>query len=78
MFLQHYAFSILSFYLAREVIIQVEGLLVELTLSSCYDFVEHSCDFVLKHLSVLQKLRYESVLMIYIQILMNLMSFFLI
>ncbi|KAF7819826.1 IST1-like protein [Senna tora] len=35
---------------------RAEGLLVELTLSSCYDFVEQSCDFVLKHLSVMQKL----------------------
>ncbi|CAJ1951801.1 unnamed protein product [Sphenostylis stenocarpa] len=34
---------------------RAEGLFVELTLSSCYDFVEQSCDFVLKHLSVLQK-----------------------
>ncbi|KAK8470515.1 hypothetical protein PHAVU_004G163100 [Phaseolus vulgaris] len=34
---------------------RAEGLFVELTLSSCYDFVELSCDFVLKHLSVLQK-----------------------
>ncbi|KAJ7973876.1 IST1 like [Quillaja saponaria] len=33
------------------------GLLAELTLSSCYDFVEQSCDFVLKHLSVIQKQR---------------------
>ncbi|XP_061340115.1 uncharacterized protein LOC133286683 [Gastrolobium bilobum] len=35
---------------------RAEGLIAELTLSSCYDFVEQSCDFVLKHLSVLQKL----------------------
>ncbi|TKY44646.1 IST protein [Spatholobus suberectus] len=35
---------------------RAEGLFAELTLSSCYDFVEQSCDFVLKHLSVLQKL----------------------
>ncbi|XP_028804978.1 uncharacterized protein LOC114759911 [Neltuma alba] len=35
---------------------RAEGLLAELTLSSCYDFVEQSCDFVLKHLSVMQKL----------------------
>ncbi|MED6167845.1 hypothetical protein PIB30_006493 [Stylosanthes scabra] len=35
---------------------RAEGLLVELTLSSCYDFVEHSCEFVLKHLSVMHKL----------------------
>ncbi|KAJ7969621.1 IST1 like [Quillaja saponaria] len=33
------------------------GLQAELTLSSCYDFVEQSCDFVLKHLSVMQKQR---------------------
>ena len=44
---------------------RAEGLFVELTLSSCYDFVDQSCDFVLKHLPVLQKLRYESILMIY-------------
>ncbi|XP_054786907.1 uncharacterized protein LOC129293129 [Prosopis cineraria] len=35
---------------------RAEGLLVELTLSSCYDFIEKSCEFVLKHLSVMQKL----------------------
>ncbi|RDX63304.1 IST1-like protein, partial [Mucuna pruriens] len=35
---------------------RAEGLFVELTLSSCYDFVEQTCDFVSKHLSVLQKL----------------------
>ncbi|KAL1318644.1 hypothetical protein HN51_070960 [Arachis hypogaea] len=35
---------------------RAEGLIAELTLSSCYDFIEQSCDFVLKHLSVLQKL----------------------
>ncbi|KDP33662.1 hypothetical protein JCGZ_07233 [Jatropha curcas] len=37
---------------------RTEGLLAELTLSSCYDFVEKSCDFVLKHLSVMQKMRH--------------------
>lgn len=36
---------------------RAEGLLVELTISSCYDFVEHSCDTVLKHLPVMQKQR---------------------
>ncbi|CAL5186489.1 unnamed protein product [Lathyrus oleraceus] len=35
---------------------RAEGLIAELTLTSCYDFVEWSCDFVLKHLSGLQKL----------------------
>ncbi|XP_019429475.1 PREDICTED: uncharacterized protein LOC109337059 isoform X3 [Lupinus angustifolius] len=30
--------------------------MVELTLSSCYDFVEQLCEFVLKRLSVMQKL----------------------
>ncbi|XP_014516036.1 uncharacterized protein LOC106773795 [Vigna radiata var. radiata] len=34
---------------------RAEGLFVELTLSSCYDFIEQSCESVLKHLSVLQK-----------------------
>ncbi|KAL2321262.1 hypothetical protein Fmac_030231 [Flemingia macrophylla] len=34
---------------------RAEGLCAELTLSDCYDFVEQCCDFVLKHLSVLQK-----------------------
>ncbi|GAU43453.1 hypothetical protein TSUD_140900 [Trifolium subterraneum] len=34
---------------------RAEGLIAELTLTSCYDFVEWTCDFVLKHLSVLQK-----------------------
>ncbi|XP_027358556.1 uncharacterized protein LOC113867432 [Abrus precatorius] len=35
---------------------RAEGLSIELTLSSCYDFVEQCCEFVLRHLSVLQKL----------------------
>ncbi|KAK7251577.1 hypothetical protein RIF29_34891 [Crotalaria pallida] len=34
---------------------RAEGLMVELTLSSCYDFVEQLCEFVLKRLSVMQK-----------------------
>ena len=38
---------------------QADGLLAELMLSSCYDFVEHSCDFVLKHLSIMEKQRFE-------------------
>lgn len=38
---------------------QAEGLLVELIYSSCYDFVERCCDLVVKHLSIMQKLRYE-------------------
>ncbi|GAU39259.1 hypothetical protein TSUD_71980, partial [Trifolium subterraneum] len=33
-----------------------EGLLVELILSSCYGFVEKSCELLLKHLTVMQKL----------------------
>ncbi|MED6120705.1 hypothetical protein PIB30_023470 [Stylosanthes scabra] len=37
---------------------RAEGLIAELTMSSCYDFIEQSCDFVLKHLSVLQKLSF--------------------
>lgn len=41
-----------------EVVNQADGLLVELMLSSCYDFVEQSCDLVLKHLSIMQKQRY--------------------
>ncbi|KAE8705860.1 Detected protein of unknown function [Hibiscus syriacus] len=36
---------------------RVEGYIAELVLSSCYDFVEKCCDFVLKHVSLLQKLR---------------------
>ncbi|KAG6658479.1 uncharacterized protein LOC122308294 [Carya illinoinensis] len=36
---------------------RADGLLVELMLSSCYDFVEQSCDLVLKHLSIMQKQR---------------------
>ncbi|XP_023516086.1 uncharacterized protein LOC111780056 [Cucurbita pepo subsp. pepo] len=36
---------------------RAEGLLVELTISSCYDFVEQSCDTVLKHLPIMQKQR---------------------
>lgn len=54
---------------------QAEGLMVELTLSSCYDFVEQLCEFVLKHLSVLQKLRYEFVLIISASILMSFTPF---
>ncbi|OIW03675.1 hypothetical protein TanjilG_30739 [Lupinus angustifolius] len=34
---------------------RAEGLIVELILSSCYDYIEQSCELVLKHLSVLQK-----------------------
>jgi hypothetical protein len=41
-----------------EVVKQADGLLVELTLSSCYDFVDQSCDLVLNHLSMMQKQRY--------------------
>lgn len=37
---------------------RAEGLLAELDQLSCYDFVEQFCDFVLKHLSVMQKLRH--------------------
>ncbi|XP_065849682.1 uncharacterized protein [Euphorbia lathyris] len=37
---------------------RAEGLLAELILSSCYEYVEKSCDFVLKHLSVMQKMRH--------------------
>uniref|UniRef100_A0A2P2J847 Uncharacterized protein LOC105637705 n=1 Tax=Rhizophora mucronata TaxID=61149 RepID=A0A2P2J847_RHIMU len=37
---------------------RAEGPLAELTLSSSYDLVEQYCDFVLKHLSVMQKMRY--------------------
>lgn len=36
---------------------RAEGLFVELTLTSCYDFVDKSCEFILKHLSVMQKHR---------------------
>ncbi|GKV06586.1 hypothetical protein SLEP1_g18460 [Rubroshorea leprosula] len=36
---------------------RAEGFLVELNLSWCYDFIETCSDFVLKHLTVLQKLR---------------------
>ncbi|CAK9329366.1 unnamed protein product [Citrullus colocynthis] len=36
---------------------RAEGLLVELSISSCYDFVEHSCDTVLQHLPIMQKQR---------------------
>ncbi|OMO58027.1 hypothetical protein COLO4_34915 [Corchorus olitorius] len=35
---------------------RVEGYIAELILSSCYDFVEKCCDFVYKHVSVMQKL----------------------
>lgn len=36
---------------------RAEGLIMDMILSSCYDFVDHVCEIVLKHLSVLQKLR---------------------
>lgn len=36
---------------------RTDVLLDALTLSSCYDFVEQSCDFVLKHLSIIHKQR---------------------
>ncbi|XP_022755054.1 uncharacterized protein LOC111303217 [Durio zibethinus] len=35
---------------------RVEGYIAELTLSSCYDFVEKCCDFVSNHVLVMQKL----------------------
>lgn len=38
---------------------QADGLLAELNVSFCYDFVEQCCDFVYKSLSVMQRLRYE-------------------
>ncbi|KAK7319996.1 hypothetical protein RJT34_04725 [Clitoria ternatea] len=34
---------------------RAEGLVVELTLSSCYSYVEQCCEFVCKHLSGMQK-----------------------
>lgn len=50
--------KLLSKFLKYKILIQAEGLLAELDQLSCYDFVEQFCDFVLKHLSVMQKLRY--------------------
>lgn len=38
---------------------QADGLLAELNVLFCYDFVEQCCDFVYKSLSVMQRLRYE-------------------
>ncbi|MBA0567971.1 hypothetical protein Golob_005499 [Gossypium lobatum] len=35
---------------------RVEGYIAELVLSSCYDFVEKCCEFVSKHVSLMQKL----------------------
>ncbi|PPD76879.1 hypothetical protein GOBAR_DD26195 [Gossypium barbadense] len=35
---------------------RVEGYIAELVLSSCYDFIDKCCDFVTKHVSVMQKL----------------------
>ncbi|KAK7398942.1 hypothetical protein VNO78_10116 [Psophocarpus tetragonolobus] len=35
---------------------RAEGLVVELTLSSCYGFVQQCCEFVLNHLPAMQKL----------------------
>ncbi|KAJ4846407.1 hypothetical protein Tsubulata_006032, partial [Turnera subulata] len=37
---------------------RAEGLLDELRRIWCYDFIEQCCDFVLKHLSVMQKIRH--------------------
>lgn len=36
---------------------RADGLISELILSSCYDFIDHVCELILKHLPVLQKLR---------------------
>ncbi|KAK0570484.1 hypothetical protein LWI29_001915 [Acer saccharum] len=36
---------------------RADGLLAELNVSYCYDFVEQCCNFVLKHLSIMQKQR---------------------
>ncbi|KAI9192531.1 hypothetical protein LWI28_024259 [Acer negundo] len=36
---------------------RAEGLLAELNGSYCYDFVEQCCNFILKHLSIMQKQR---------------------
>ncbi|KAI9128764.1 hypothetical protein K1719_000247 [Acacia pycnantha] len=35
---------------------RADALMVERTVLSCYDFMEQSCDFVMKHLPVMQKL----------------------
>ncbi|XP_054785549.1 uncharacterized protein LOC129292068 [Prosopis cineraria] len=35
---------------------RADGLVVERTMSSCYDFIEQSCDFVMKRLPVMQSL----------------------
>ncbi|KAL8129655.1 hypothetical protein V2J09_018810 [Rumex salicifolius] len=34
---------------------RAEGLIVELCLTSCYDFIDHICEILLKHLSAMQK-----------------------
>lgn len=52
--------SVSKSYLSCELVKQADGLLVELTVSSCYDFIEQSCEFVLKHLPAMQKLRCDS------------------
>ncbi|KAK2645699.1 hypothetical protein Ddye_020903 [Dipteronia dyeriana] len=36
---------------------RAEGLLAELNVTYCYDFVEQCCNFILKHLSIMQKQR---------------------
>ncbi|KNA03793.1 hypothetical protein SOVF_205720 [Spinacia oleracea] len=36
---------------------RADGLISELILSSCYEFIDHVCEIILKHLPVLQKLR---------------------
>ncbi|XP_057536711.1 uncharacterized protein LOC130814605 [Amaranthus tricolor] len=36
---------------------RADGLVSEMILASCYDFIDHVCEIILKHLPVLQKLR---------------------
>ncbi|XP_021741541.1 uncharacterized protein LOC110707802 [Chenopodium quinoa] len=36
---------------------RADGLISELILTSCYEFIDHVCEIILKHLPVLQKLR---------------------
>lgn len=38
---------------------QTEGLMTELTLSSCYNYVEECCDLLCKKLPEMQKQRYS-------------------
>ncbi|KAI7992845.1 hypothetical protein LOK49_LG12G01814 [Camellia lanceoleosa] len=57
----YYVFTLETFsngsVLLFEDVEQTEEFLAELNLLSCYDFIEQSCEYILKQLSVMQKRR---------------------